>query len=127
MTSVWFINTEVISVICGIHHVDRERVEASTRHADWVPDLSGVRGRTDQPDKVSPLSTLIPSTLNPYPYAPPYPAGPGQAGRTTTASLGLFDVRAFDHLMWASVDDLVAVTLELEAPERHLVKLLLTC
>ena len=60
MTSVWFINTEVISVICGIHHVDRERVEASTRHADWVPDLSGVRGRTDQPDKISPLSTLIP-------------------------------------------------------------------
>ena len=34
MTSVWFINTEVISVICGIHHVDRERVEASTCHAD---------------------------------------------------------------------------------------------
>ncbi len=54
MTPVWFINTEVISVICGIHHVDRERVEASTRHADWVPDLWGVRGRTGQPDKVSP-------------------------------------------------------------------------
>ena len=85
---------------------------------------------TDQPDKVSPLSTLIPSTLNPYPYPPPYPAGPGQPGRNEyllERSLGLFDVRAFDRPMWASVDDLVAVTLELEAPERHLVKFLLTC
>ena len=32
-----------------------------------------------------------------------------------------------DRPMRASVDDLVAVTLELEAPERHLVKFLLTC
>ncbi len=36
---------------------------------------------TDQPDKISPLSTLLPSTLNPYPYPPPHPPGPDQPGR----------------------------------------------
>ena len=50
MTSVWFINTEVISCIAAPCAIDGSRLRR-VMPTIWVPD------------KVSPLSTLIPSTL----------------------------------------------------------------